>query len=179
MKRYKQKERTETERRLQKAGGRNRVAAAQKTSKKPGRDDGIGYSEVELRTVISPSVTSRSGRGRNKRRREVVDWAKDEIEWLREKVRMQTALRDRKMKVDEAQLKMEQDQVARKELLEGRKLDREEKEHKLHERRISVDEKRLELEKQRLEKDAMERRGMIEKRSKVLDVLVYFANSLN
>lgn len=94
----------------------------------------------------------------------------DEDQWLGEHVRMQTAVEYRKIKVDEAWLKLEQDAAARQELLEVRNLDLEERTHRLHEQIIAIEEKRLKLDKQRVELNATERRGMIEKTSKVLGV---------
>lgn len=134
---------------------------------------------MELITVVSPFVTPRSGRGQNKRTREVVDCEKDEKEWLREHVTMQTSIKNRKIKEDEARLNIEQNAVARQELLDARKLDREENDHRLHDRRSVIDGKWSKLDEQRMDLEATERRGMVEEKSEVLDILAALANRLN
>lgn len=166
-------ERTETERRLQEAGDRIRTAAVQRASAVGPSDDADEVNEV------SSSVNPRSLNGRYKRRREVVEWERDEDEWIKEHMRMQSAIEEKRSNIEEGRLKLEQDAMIKTEMREGRKLELEEEEHELKKRRMAHDEKILDLEKEKIENDISERKGQAEERRKLLDVLAALAKRLS
>lgn len=86
------KERTKMKRRLQEAADWMRTAAVQRAYTVAVNDDWDEINEV------SPPVTARSVNGRYKRRREVIDWERDDDEWIKEVVKMLSTVDKEKIK---------------------------------------------------------------------------------
>lgn len=169
-KRAERNERTEADKRLQAAGERIRAAAVQRASERA-REGEDGIPSNTSRTE-SPPTTPKV------RRREVPDSDEEESAWLRSQVAAKSSADDKRLKLDEERLALEREANANRERAERQRTAWEERQFTLQERRLALDENRLELDRQRSDMERDDRRGQLEERKRVLDVLAALATKL-